>query len=185
MIPKQLLFSSCLAFLLVSCASHDQLDTHTDHVDVSKTKTTSKDETITWNTQSRRGAAYSEQGYRHVLADRNVGTLHDQPAEPTISDNPIEVLKRTTSLKSYSVYEMARWERFCGHGKMDSKDWEFVATEGRENIPEVLRSNCSAPAYTRQQYIAAWKSSCSSVTSSPYDQAIRNSTVAPPAVCDE
>lgn len=185
MTTKRLLITSCLAFLLASCASHDQSGTEKVPVVVSKTNSTSKDETITWNNQSRRGAAYSEQGYRHVLANRNVGALHDEPAETAISDNPIEVLKRTVTLRSYSVYEMERWERFCGHGKMDSKDWEFVAHEGRENIPEVLRSNCSAPAYTRQQYIAAWKSSCTSVTSSPYDQAILSSTIAPPAVCDE
>lgn len=185
MILKRLILTASITAILAACASKDVVDVVEEPIDVAKTNTTSKDETVTWNNKARRGAAYSEPGYRHVLADRNVGSLQDTPPEPSISANPAEVIQRATSIKSYSVYEMGRWERFCGHGAMDSKDWDFIAREGRDNIPETLRADCSAPAYTRQDYIAAWKSKCDGAEASTQDLVIRNTTIAPPRICNE
>ncbi len=185
MIIKRLIVTASIAIILAACVSNEVVDVAEEPIDVTKTNTTSKDETVTWKNRARRGAAYSEPGYRHVLADRNIGTLQDTPPKPSISANPAEVIQRATLIKSYSVYEMGRWERFCGHGAMDSKDWDFIAREGRDSIPGTLRADCSAPAYTRQDYIAAWKSKCDGSKASTQTLAIRNMTIAPPRICNE
>lgn len=185
MTMKRLIAAASFTTLLVACASNEVSEVAHTPVDLTKTNTTSKDETLAWNNKARRGAVYSEKGYRHVLADRNVGSLQDIPPEPSISANPADVIQRATSMKSYSVYEMQRWERFCGHGAMDSKDWDFIAREGRSNIPESLKQDCSAPAFTRQDYIAAWESKCDGSDASTQDLVIRNTTISPPKLCNE
>jgi len=144
------------------------------------------DNTVTWSKTHRSGAAYNQENYRHILGVRNVAILSDhapEPAQITLSSEPAEAVERT--IKSYSVYESQRWERFCGAAKMDSRDWDFISTEGRENLPDHFKQNCTPPAFTRQDYLSAWAASCGNATPlSKGHKIIRNSTLPPKGRCD-
>jgi hypothetical protein len=72
----------------------------------------------------------------------------------------------------YSLYELARWERFCeGGAGMDEADWLFVTKQGGAgNVPSTL-DTCTAPNYDYQDYLAAWTGFC---TNSDITSAQRN-----------
>lgn len=147
------------------------------------TKPTSMAPTTAWYDAERGGAAIREQSYNHVVGRQNVSELKDLSPEPAISLDPAASIERSKKVTSYSVYELQRWERFCGHGKMDGKDWDFVASEGRENIPLHLIAECNAPTYTRQEYLEAWKASCNGGSPNSAQQKIRSSTIPPKDHC--
>lgn len=146
-------------------------------------KPTSMAPTTAWSEAERGGAAIREQSYHHVVGRQNVSELKDLSPEPVISLDPATSIQRTTKIVSYSVYEMQRWERFCGQGKMNARDWEFVATQGRENIPFHLIADCKSPSYTRQDYLDAWKASCHGGKTSPAQKLIRAATIPPSNFC--
>jgi len=172
-----------MLILVVGCTSQEVIHPagYTQRVYIDS-KPTAKSGTIAHFSNRRLGAAYSEDSYLHVLGTRNVVELQDHAPEASFIIDPIENLQKTT-LRSYSVYEMSRWERFCGTGPMDKLDWDFIATEGRDNLPETLRVNCTQPTYTRQDYFAAWKASCNEGTPSDAQSRIRNASVSPGKIC--
>lgn len=171
------------AVLLLSACSSTSTVVATDHSQRTYTneKPTALDTTLTWYNKERSGAAVNDEGYRHVLGHQNVEIISDEPAEPVIPSTPIDAAKKI-SKQSYSVYEMSRWERFCGAGKMDERDWDFVAKEGRGNLPETLAKKCAYPSFTRQEYLAAWEAECSGeITTS--QKIILEKTLKPASVC--
>ena len=168
---------------LIACSTQKQGNSNTYiQREYINQKQTGRDGTLTWYEDERAGAAYNKEAYKHVLASRNSELLTDHSPEPDISDNPENVIEKI-KVKSYSIYETRRWERFCGTGKMDSKDWDFIAKEGREHIPEQLKDNCSPPSYTRQDYIKAWENTCSNTKRRAGESVILNNTIRPPNIC--
>ena len=145
------------------------------------------------------GAAISKGGYSFVVVtERSIGELKDKPVRAKSADEAAKNLSlinsenptidsakivQRVSKKSYSVYEMSRWERFCGYGDMDERDWAFVAKQGRENLPESLSSECTEPTYTRQDYIKAWDATCNDEDLEEY-VIIRKQTISPKGICD-
>lgn len=182
---RAIVLATSATFFLVACKSNEVKQELVDPIAQTEINSTSKDETLTWDQHQRSGAAYSQAAYHHVLGLRNTRSLSDSPPAVSISATPSEVIKRVTRLQSYSVYELERWERFCGHGMMDSKDWEFISIEGRDNIPENLKTQCSPPSFTRQDYLASWKSKCRGADLSVQDQHILRTTLQPGNICDE
>lgn len=176
---------------LAGCSSQDVVTgpSYTQRVYTTH-KPTGRDETLTWYETERGGAAYNEEAYRHVLAQRNSELLTDHSPEPAetfaLNSDPASAAKVVdhAMFRSYSIYELSRWERFCGAGKMDEKDWDFVSKEGRENVPPNLLENCMPPSYTRQEYIDAWKASCHGQTLTSAQRVIQSKTVRPNGICD-
>lgn len=112
--------------------------------------------TLSWGNMGRGGSVYRQPAYIHVLADgQSVAMATPQPnltplgtmARP--EDMVLQSLNKLNGVqagKGYSLYELARWERYCaGGGKMDKADWAFVKKEGVQNIPTKLISNCTPP----------------------------------------
>ena len=190
-----------LIIILAGCSSQETYHPpeYTQRVYVNE-KPVGMDGTVVWEEDERSGAAYNKSAYRHVLGSRNSIELSDHAPETSLtllnveqthlSDNGINTdiisnsVKHVT-IKSYSVYETRRWERFCGAGKMGSLDWDFISMEGRENIPEHLQNNCTPPAFTRQEYIEAWNISCGKTPLTESQKVIRHSTLPPKGHCDE
>lgn len=83
--------------------------------------------------------------------------------------------------RSYSVYELSRWERYCNNGKgMDEADWSFVAKEGgANNLPGVFKGQCNAPDFDYQGYLAAWTNYCTSQPLSDAQRSIVMNSVRP------
>lgn len=114
--------------------------------------------TMAWGNTGRGGAALRQPAYIHVLADGQsvmmatpapstdaspLGTLAD-PAEMIAAS--LDKLNGAQPGRGYSLYELARWERYCDGGKkMDKADWAFVKKEGVENVPTSLIANCNPP----------------------------------------
>jgi hypothetical protein len=171
-----------LVLLMAGCA-HNTVTSNTEPP-YRSIDGTGKDPTTTWISHTRTGGAYSQSAYRQVLGNQNMGTISDLPTQsPRYSNKPADVIERANSLQSYSIYELARWQRYCGHDKMNAKDWDFVASQGRSNMPETLKSQCNSPAFTRSEYLAAWKRFCDGGTPSDFDQVIRTTTIAPGNNC--
>jgi len=176
-----------MLFLFLSgCSSQEtyQAPQYTKRI-YTTTTTVGKDTTLAWYDSERAGAAYNKEGYRHVLTKRNTLILADNAPEPleVITNSPINAIKKLY-IKSYSIYETERWERFCGDENMNSEDWKFIAREGRENVPEQLEKHCNPPPYTRQEYINAWKASCDEQVISVALEVIRLNSIAPHNICD-
>lgn len=149
--------------------------------------TTSKDPTLAHKPITRSGPAYSQPGFRHVLAKRTTTLLQDESPSnilPSSSSESIQVAK-SISVISFSIYEMQIWERFCGSDRMNSRDWEFISTSGRDNMPNQLQDTCNPPAYTRQDYLSAWEHSCKSKSLTARDLLIQSQTISPANLCDE
>lgn len=176
----------CFAITLTGCSSQEIYQPEYSQRVYSIEKPVGKDTTLAWYNGERLGAAYTTEAYKHVLTKRNTAKLTDLspgfsfmlPNDPASTINQVKT-------KSYTVYETQRWERFCGEGKMDSRDWDFVAQEGRENIPEQLKEVCTPPAYTRQEFIEAWQASCGNNPPTASQAIIREKTIAPSDVCAE
>lgn len=149
-------------------------------------KPVSLDTTVTWNNDQRVGAAYKAEAYTHVLRQQNYVDIVDIPPASTSSvekfQNPSDTINNAIN-KSYSIYELQRWERFCGKGKMNSKDWDFIAIEGRNNIPVHLKSKCTPSAFSRQDYIHAWKEFCYGETLTLEHKIIVENTMRPNDKC--
>lgn len=179
--------NACLIVSLIAGCAKEELEPadYSEKV-LLDAKPVSRDSTYQWHDLERGGAAYRGKEYQQVLATRvTEKVVDDRPVSqsPTIITKPFEHAT-STAIKSFSVYEMSRWERFCGKGKMDVKDWDFVAQQGRENVPADLAHNCAPPPYSRKEYIAAWKVSCTNgAVPSKQQNIIRRETIGPKDVC--
>lgn len=180
-----------MAIFLSACGSKPQKPVHEYTQRVYLTEhDVSKDYTTEWRDTERAGSALREEGYRHVLAKNQYEDLTDNAPTGNVESytfltNPEEALVNTNGFqtRSYSIYEMKRWQRFCGAGKMNSKDWDFIARVGRENVPEELSVDCVSKSYTRQDYLRAWTSDCDSKEPSRADLIIRNQSIMPKLRC--
>lgn len=186
-----------LATLLVGCtADLPELDSAYGVRKYSNTKPTRLDATVAVSNRERGGAAFREAEYLHTLGhQKSVDFVKSGAAEGNQNfdvTKPIESaarLSRSSSDEpkvqtSYSIYEMSRWERYCGHGKMDEKDWKFVKHEGKESLPEILVVGCNPPSYSFDEYVAAWKKQCQAPNYlTTQETMIVNSTVGPENVC--
>jgi hypothetical protein len=146
------------------------------------------DTTVTWNSDQRVGAAYKSEAYTHVLGQQNASDIVDIPPTSTSSverfQNPSNAIKNAVN-NGYSIYELQRWERFCGKGKMNAKDWDFIAIEGRHNLPEHLKPACTPPSFSRNDYLHAWQRFCSTGAISREDAFVINHTDSPHEECKE
>ncbi|MBX2807149.1 MAG: hypothetical protein KTR20_00825 [Cellvibrionaceae bacterium] len=173
-----------LSVVIASCANREHMiaDPGYSQREYRDIKPTAWANTLTWNQRTRAGSAYRGEAYYHVLGERTVGKLEDHANQLSITDQPAESIQHSIQT-SYSVYENQRWERFCGTGKMNSKDWDFIANEGRSNIPEHLANDCLPPAYTRQDYLTTWAAYCAKTPLTQAQSLIKKATIAPPDSC--
>ncbi len=157
-----------------------------------------KESTVALFERARAGGAITTSSYSLVVVtERATDELIDNPVHSTSADEVANNLSLVSSekpaidatrlvqklnTKSYSIYEMSRWERFCGHGDMDEHDWAFVAKQGRENLPESLSGECTEPTYTRQDYIKAWDADCPGEDTEEF-KIIRSQTISPKTTC--
>ena len=157
-----------------------------------------KESTVALFERTRAGAAIDPSGYALVVVtERATEELIDKPVQSKSADEAANNLSlvssqntaidtarliQKVSKKSYSIYEMSRWERFCGHGDMDERDWDFVAKQGRVNLPESLSGECTEPTYTRQDYIKAWDADCVGKDTEEF-KIIRSQTISPKTTC--
>lgn len=145
------------------------------------------DSTTTWNNAQRVGAAYSAESYTHVLGQKKSADIIDIPPTSTSVEqfNISSDIAKNAINKSYSIYELQRWERFCGKAKMGESDWDFIAIEGRDNLPEHLEPTCRPPAFSRQEYLNAWKEFCQNRGAlAEGKKTIVESTKKPHDICD-
>ena len=149
--------------------------------------TTSKDPTLLNKPVFRSGPAYVQSGFRHVLAERRVTRPQEDSTDDTFPISPAQSIHaaKTISVISFSIYEMQSWERFCGSDRINSKDWEFISSVGRHNIPELLQDNCIPPDYTHQDYLSAWEKSCSNTSLTTTDRLIQSKTISPEVSCEQ
>lgn len=190
-----------LVILVASGCSNNEKVTHSNEPTIrqySNVHHPVKESTVALHEETRTGAAIGAAGYIFVVAtERSTSKLEDTPVIASNADDAANKLSLVSSenaaidaaklvdkinKKSFSIYEMSRWERFCGHGKMDERDWAFVADQGRENLPESLKKECTEPTYTRQDYIDAWDAQCSDKDTEEYDL-IRARTISPEITC--
>lgn len=108
-----------------------------------------------WGNVGRGGAVLRQPAYIHVLANEKVDSTSIafiQPIEPVTSpDMMIEAsLNKLSNIKSgqgYSIYELARWERYCDQGRnMTNADWKYINDVGITNVPLQLLHNCTPPS---------------------------------------
>ena len=143
------------------------------------------------DTPTENNSSMAVSGKSSSSSDTSGRNLH---AEGDISANseigiPVSVIKNAAkaSSQSYSVYELSRWERFCGlGGKMDVKDWDFISDTGRANLPDSLKSSCKERPYTSGEYRATWEKTCTEgYKLNTADRIITNETIKPKGICSK
>ncbi|MEL4204580.1 hypothetical protein P0W48_14665 [Plesiomonas shigelloides] len=152
---------------------------------------------MSWGNMGRGGAALRQPGYIHVLGDGNIGVTMNTVQYDSASsdktpagfkqnggvDEAINTFRSMNKGKSYSLYELSRWERYCNGGKgMDEHDWRFVVAEGTTNIPKDVITGCIPPTHTYQEYLDAWTYFCTSQTVTDADRRIVRESVRPYSV---
>ncbi len=196
----RLIYIGLAIFITTSCASNNAVVSQEPVAEsrhFSNIHHPVKDGTLEFVESKRLGAAYGVKGYTHVLAIREDGELNDEALKAKSADlttdlfslessdsaviDSAKIIEKVDKI-SYSIYEMSRWERFCGHGNMDERDWVFIAKQGRNNLPVELASRCTEPAYTRQDYLAAWNAICIDEDTEMFF-IIRNQSISPKAHC--
>lgn len=155
--------------------------------------------TLAWDNHGRGGAALRQPAYVHVLGEPFVG----EPSDISAGKDGLNQVGSNASGKAntspsgtaaghdwlvvdraYSIYEMARWERFCDTGKgMDEVDWQFISQEGgNKHIPELLVVDCQPPSYQHWDYLDAWMRVCEDNEPTAEDREIVSLTVRPKSV---
>lgn len=159
--------ASVVAITLAGCSSADSKDKKFHEKHYVNIKPTARDATTSNDPERVAGAAIEAADYHHVLAKHRVEQLPDDAF-----DGAAKILEKSTpadkaqlepigTIHSYSVYEMQRWNRYCGKGgKMDKRDWEFITREGKKNLPDELIGDCKAPTFTQSEYLNAWDTYC-------------------------
>jgi hypothetical protein len=177
-----------IALAMTGCASYKSPpDSAYSLREFQNEKPVGRDSTVARLPASRGGAAYRPEGYEQVVGFRAVGEVVDVPvateAAPAVTD-PLGNAAAAATRKSYSAYELRRWERFCGSGKMDERDWAFVTKEGRNSLPEFMLLDCNEPTFNEADYRTAWKTICTpNHTISASQRAILDKTLPPKNHC--
>lgn len=156
-----------------------------------------RDLAIAWENEERGGAAIRQSAFIHVLGSDGMLTpghaLEERPLAAISPAAPSSSVQsgaglgvdtasaaRPTAQRSYSVYELARWERFCNAGKnMDERDWRFIQQEGTGNVPVDVLSNCRPPSFSFHDYFNAWRKHCEGEVLVAPEQNIVYNTVRP------
>lgn len=166
-----------------------------------------RDASSSWKEETLQGAAYEAKGYRHTLSSgANSESLTEHslalsttaiPATDLASDSNTvsQILKDPTAFAreslsqnsprtriSYSVYELARWERLCGKGKITVTDLRFLARVTPSGLPEHFGGDCELPKFAEPSVITAWANYCTNKDLTLDDQFIISRT-ANPAPC--
>ncbi|MDF8735127.1 hypothetical protein OU524_12610 [Escherichia coli] len=159
--------------ILAGCASgtpEQNTQSQTALAENDKLARVSMELSMSWGNMGRGGAALRQPGYIHVLGDGNIGVTMNTVQYDSASSNKtpagfkqnggvdeaINTFKSMNKGKSYSLYELSRWERYCNGGKgMDEHDWRFVVAEGTTNIPKDVITGCIPPTHTYQEYLDA------------------------------
>lgn len=186
--------------ILAGCASgtpEQNTQSQTALAENDKLARVSMELSMSWGNMGRGGAALRQPGYIHVLGDGNIGvTMNTVQYDSASSDKTpagfkqnggvveaINTFKSMNKGKSYSLYELSRWERYCNGGKgMDEHDWRFVVAEGTTNIPKDVITGCIPPTHTYQEYLDAWTYFCTSQTVTDADRRIVRESVRPYSV---
>lgn len=162
----------------------------------------SRDLRVAWDNIGRGGAALRQPGYVHVLGDSKLTgaknrftenthpklKLDKMPSPSKALDNDgihdaLAALNNIQRGKGYSHYELSRWERYCDSGRgMDERDWRFVEREGAQNAPTALIGECTPPAHSYQDYLAAWIRFCTRSGATEADRQIVRHSVRPASV---
>lgn len=186
--------------ILAGCASgtsEQNTQSQTALAENDKLARVSMELSMSWGNMGRGGAALRQPGYIHVLGDGNIGVTMNTVQYDSASsdktpagfkqnggvDEAINTFKSMNKGKSYSLYELSRWERYCNGGKgMDEHDWRFVVAEGTTNIPKDVITGCIPPTHTYQEYLDAWTYFCTSQTVTDADRRIVRESVRPYSV---
>src|SRR5690606_5401495 len=80
---------------------------------------------------------------------------------------------------SYSVYELARWDRLCGKGKITLADLRFLHRVTPAGLPEVYGNECSLPSFGEAEVEQAWSNHCAAAELSLVEQDIVSRTTLP------
>ncbi|HAK2687712.1 MULTISPECIES: hypothetical protein [Gammaproteobacteria] len=186
--------------ILAGCASgtpEQNTQSQTALAENDKLARVSMELSMSWGNMGRGGAALRQPGYIHVLGDGNIGITMNTVQYDSASSNKtpagfkqnggvdeaINTFKSMNKGKSYSLYELSRWERYCNGGKgMDEHDWRFVVAEGTTNIPKDVITGCIPPTHTYQEYLDAWTYFCTSQTVTDADRRIVRESVRPYSV---
>ncbi|EAB9607384.1 MULTISPECIES: hypothetical protein [Gammaproteobacteria] len=186
--------------ILAGCASgtpEQNTQSQTALAENDKLARVSMELSMSWGNMGRGGAALRQPGYIHVLGDGNIGVTMNTVQYDSASSNKtpagfkqnggvdeaINTFKSMNKGKSYSLYELSRWERYCNGGKgMDEHDWRFVVAEGTTNIPKDVITGCIPPTHTYQEYLDAWTYFCTSQTVTDADRRIVRESVRPYSV---
>lgn len=145
--------------------------------------------TMAYGNFGRAGAAERQPGYIHVLYEdfntmrrqlnnMSMDTLADEMSveieglSPEQAREAMEMIMRrqtpsgnmkwieSDSEVSYSLYELARWGRYCDQGReMDEDDWRFVSRELPNGMPDIFDS-CQRPGHGYNDYLVAWERFC-------------------------
>lgn len=108
--------------------------------------------TVSWDNIGRGGAAMLQPAYVHTLGGGLPVYANPSPrtSSPRAGHNPIPlppISNLPTKKAGYSMYELARWKRYCDGGKtMDKADWAFVRAQGPENVPIAILGSCNPPS---------------------------------------
>lgn len=181
----------CGSIALAGCMDSKPTTSYESIIEPAKRGIAHRDTALTLDKKTRVGAAYVEGGYTHVLATRNDQTLFDteltmmDPSNPkAIADEAKSLMDGQTKKQDASIYTLARWERFCGQGKMTADDWDFIADQGRDAIPSKLKESCVQPDYSRQEYFAAWMAAdCKTEADTQRYVMIRSQSISPNMAC--
>lgn len=186
--------------ILAGCASgtpEQSTQSQTALAENDKLARVSMELSMSWGNIGCGGAALRQPGYIHVLGDGNIGVTMNTVQYDSASsdktpagfkqnggmDEAINTFKSMNKGKSYSLYELSRWERYCNGGKgMDEHDWRFVVAEGTTNIPKDVITGCIPPTHTYQEYLDAWTYFCTSQTVTDADRRIVRESVRPYSV---
>lgn len=171
---------------LTACSTTDEaLPSPYSLKEFTNVKPVSRDATTALMVTERGGAAVREGGFEHVVAKREYANTSGSTQSFTPTTSPAEALKRA-KVRSYSIYELSRWERFCGLDgrKMDYRDWEFISQEGTESVPLHMIGDCKPKSYTREEYLNAWRNSCNQGSAQAKDLRIQHETLKPPGICE-
>lgn len=187
---RQLLAIVGVVFLGGCASSAPQTEpTATKPVGNEKNARVSRELSVAWDNIGRGGAAMRQPGYIHVLGDGDVSATinkiaDDKPSLNSLSKSfggsetseaypaamrkddfkeAISTFNTITKGQGYSLYELSRWERYCSNGNaMDERDWLFIESQGKTNIPSDAITNCEPPTHTYQDYLNSWINFCSS-----------------------
>lgn len=151
------------------------------NAEISEEKEQNNKQTVRFGNIGLGGATQRQPAYIHVLASEfTEKNLINYQNEKIIDNNNFQT-EIHKSTRGYSIYELARWERYCSNKKMDESDWNFIAKELKTDneIAYKLINNCTPPSFTLDDYKEAWNHFCTNETLSSTEIKIINNTFKP------